>query len=192
MHLTHQAELTRYRLHVSMGSRMSGSRRKQMGLMLAPTTGVTVRMYRQGHGDCFLLAFPGDHEKAIYVLIDCGLKAGSQIKGIAITEVISDIKKATGGFIDLVVVTHEHIDHVNGFTALSDGTGSAYAFDEQEINIGELWLAWTEDPKDTFASSLRRRYNDTLVALTRGLKALDEGKSMKASDPTWQRLQDLI
>ena len=23
-----------------------------------PTNGVTVRMYRQGHGDCFLLAFP--------------------------------------------------------------------------------------------------------------------------------------
>ena len=42
--------------------------------------GVTVRMYRPGHGDCFLLALPreggGD---PVYVLIDCGYKPGSSL-----------------------------------------------------------------------------------------------------------------
>ena len=30
----------------------------QPELLTPPDNGVTVRMYRQGHGDCFLLAFP--------------------------------------------------------------------------------------------------------------------------------------
>jgi hypothetical protein len=46
--------------------------------LLAPENGVTVRMYRTGHGDCFLLAFAGEAaDKPAYVLIDCGYKPGS-------------------------------------------------------------------------------------------------------------------
>ena len=38
---------------------------------------VAVRMYRQGHGDCFLLALPRkDGNEPVYVLIDCGLSPG--------------------------------------------------------------------------------------------------------------------
>jgi hypothetical protein len=28
------------------------------GVLVPPENGVTVRMYRQGHGDCFLIASP--------------------------------------------------------------------------------------------------------------------------------------
>src|SRR6478735_979223 len=46
-------------------------------LLPAPGEAV-VRMYRIGHGDCFLLAFEGDApDRPIYVLIDCGYKPGS-------------------------------------------------------------------------------------------------------------------
>jgi hypothetical protein len=46
--------------------------------LIPPQDGATVRMYRIGHGDCFLLAFPGETEdKPVYVLIDCGYKPGS-------------------------------------------------------------------------------------------------------------------
>src|SRR4051794_40738705 len=48
--------------------------------MLAPTEGVTVRMYRTGLGDCFLLAFPkahGDRRDPFTMLIDCGVYKGT-------------------------------------------------------------------------------------------------------------------
>jgi hypothetical protein len=45
--------------------------------MIVKDSCVNVRMYRQGHGDCFLLAFPKKNGDACYVLIDCGYKPGS-------------------------------------------------------------------------------------------------------------------
>ena len=48
--------------------------------MQAPASGVKVRMYRQGHGDCFLLAFPRPNGQPAYVLIDCGYKPGSNTR----------------------------------------------------------------------------------------------------------------
>ncbi len=49
-----------------------------MGILNPPASGDTVRMYRVGLGDCFLLAFPtGQAGQAFYMLIDCG-GAGSQ------------------------------------------------------------------------------------------------------------------
>ena len=42
--------------------------------------GVVVRMYRQGHGDCFLLAFPRDGGgEPVRVLIDCGRWDNSEV-----------------------------------------------------------------------------------------------------------------
>ena len=111
--------------------------------MISPPTGVKVRMYRHGHGDCFLLAFAGRQgrgRKNVYVLIDCGLKPGSEIDNHKIEDIVDDIHKATSGVVDVVIVTHEHQDHVNGFTKKKSGTP---IFDK--INFKQCWLAWTED-----------------------------------------------
>jgi hypothetical protein len=134
----------------------------------APQNGVTVRMYRQGHGDCFLLAFPGEAGDPVFMLIDCGLKAGSEVhKGsrkILLPEIIDDIDAATGGRLDVVAITHEHEDHVNGFLA-AFGTGAKKQMLFERFKIGQVWLAWTEDPDDDFANDLRNRFNDTLLGL---------------------------
>ena len=85
---------------------------------MPPKGGVAIRMYRIGHGDCFLLAFSGK-EKPIFVLIDCGYKPGSPkfINDITTPDkVVADIKAVTGGHIDVAVITHEHQDHVNAIT----------------------------------------------------------------------------
>jgi hypothetical protein len=42
-----------------------------------PANGVTVRMYRQGLGDCFLLTFRGGDGKPRYLWIDCGVLLGT-------------------------------------------------------------------------------------------------------------------
>jgi beta-lactamase superfamily II metal-dependent hydrolase len=125
--------------------------------LMPPKDGAKIRMYRTGHGDCFLLAFPGQSEaKPVYVLIDCGYKPGSpayidtKIKGIT-----RNIREATGGYIDVAVITHEHQDHVNGITEANFAG----------ISIGEAWFAWTEDPGDDVANDLRKKFKDKLLGL---------------------------
>jgi hypothetical protein len=75
-----------------------------------PPDGAVVRMYRIGHGDCFLIAFSGERpERPAYVLIDCGYKPGSPDRLSSPTtakEVGADIIAVTGGFVDLAIVTH--------------------------------------------------------------------------------------
>ena len=74
-------------------------------------------MYRQGLGDCFLLTFyPGGDEK--HVLIDCGT-LGSKYTEVKLPDVIAEIDKTTNGHLHLVVATHQHQDHLSGFSRLS-------------------------------------------------------------------------
>ena len=86
--------------------------------LLPPANSVTVRMYRIGHGDCFLLAFAtADPDKPVYVLIDCGYKPGSPaFINTTAREIGQHIVAATGGRVHVAVITHEHQDHVNGIT----------------------------------------------------------------------------
>lgn len=127
--------------------------------LMPPQNGVTVRMYRIGHGDCFLLAFAGEApDKPVYVLIDCGYKPGSnspKFINTKVAEVTKNIHEATGGHLDVAVITHEHQDHVNGITDENFGG----------ITIGEMWLAWTENPEDDLANSLRKTFKDKLLGL---------------------------
>ena len=110
-----------------------------MPLLEAPTDGVTIRMYRQGHGDCFLLAFPreggGD---PVFVLIDCGYKPGSQafLHKKPIGDIVEHLAESTtDNRLDLAVITHEHQDHVNGIWKKKD----PYF---KDFTIEEAWFAW--------------------------------------------------
>jgi beta-lactamase superfamily II metal-dependent hydrolase len=155
-------------LHCTVTGVIDVPRRKHTeameGLLIPPVGGATVRMYRTGHGDCFLLAFAGHSiEQPVYVLIDCGFKFGSPQKikpPTDINRIITDLLVSTGGRLDVAVITHEHQDHVNGITAA--------AF--REFSIGQLWFAWTEDPSDPLAIELRRKHKDTLLGLLHAQK----------------------
>lgn len=148
--------------------------------------GVTVRMYRQGHGDCFLLALPreggGD---PVYVLIDCGYKPGSPayLGGRTIGDVVEHIGESTGYHLDLVVITHEHQDHVNGFWRAKEPPFAPFRIDE-------AWMAWTEDPADELASELRRRHGDVLLGLLTARQKLAEAAGDQ--DPVLHRVDALL
>jgi hypothetical protein len=159
-----------------------------MPKMTSPPSGVKVRMYRQGHGDCFLLAFAGraaGRKRNVYVLIDCGLKPKSEVKNQKIDKIIDDINEATGGHIDVVVVTHEHQDHVNGFAKKK---GGKHLFDRIK-SIGQIWLAWTEDGTDDLANALRERFRDTLVTLA---FAQERATGLQNLTGLHDRLSDLL
>jgi hypothetical protein len=129
--------------------------------LYAPPGGAVVRMYRTGHGDCFLLALAtADPKNPSYVLIDCGYKGGSQnyltpTPKPRIDLIAADIITATGGRVQVAIITHEHEDHVNGIGK------TRFA----GLKLDELWLAWTEDPENTRANELRTQTGDQLLGL---------------------------
>ena len=124
-----------------------------------PPGGAAVRMYRIGHGDCFLIAFEGENpDRPAYVLVDCGYKPGSPAKLEKPTkakDIGAHIIATTGGFVDVGIVTHEHQDHVNGLTS-GNFPG---------LKVGKVWFAWTENPKDDVANQLRKKFKDRLLRM---------------------------
>lgn len=122
-----------------------------MARMTTSPNQVKVRMYRQGLGDCFLLAFPRDDDpdNPVYILIDCGLFYGTKNGANIMTKVANDIKEATNARIDVLVITHEHFDHLSGFRYKN----ARKVWDT--IQIDRIWAAWTEDPDNPVAKTLK-------------------------------------
>lgn len=118
------------------------------GQMMAPKNGVRVRMYRQGLGDCFLLAFPGANGEMFYMMIDCGVILGTENPAVLMQGVMNDIATATGGRVNVIAVTHEHWDHVSGFVQAKSVFGP-------KVVVDNVWLAWTEDSANRLAQQLR-------------------------------------
>lgn len=141
---------------------------------------VTVRMYCQGLGDCFLLAFPAADggKRPTYVMIDCGVIIGTADAEKKMTRVVEDIVATTGGTIELLVVTHEHWDHVSGFI-------QAKEVFEKQLRFSNVWLAWTEQKGDPVADRLRseqrNKLNKLRVALANIAPAL---RAAEKDDPS--------
>ena len=142
-------------------------------IMTAPDSGVKIRMYRQGLGDCFLLAFATGVGRPFYMLIDCGVLMGTEGAADKMRQVAESLRASTGGRIDVLVATHQHWDHLSGFDQARE------VFDQ--IEIGEVWVAWTEDPNNDLANRLRARRRAHLRALGGAAQALraagDDGKA---------------
>jgi Metallo-beta-lactamase superfamily len=127
---------------------------------------VRVRMYRQGLGDCFLLSFPKKSGGEFLVLIDCGVILGTPNAADLMKAVAQDILKTTSKKIDVLVATHEHWDHVSGFDQAKD--------EFEKLSVRQVWLAWTENPHDELARSLREERAHRLAALWLGVGQLQQ------------------
>ncbi len=119
---------------------------------------VTVRMYKGLLGDCFLLQLASAAGRS-FILIDCGVLQGIQGASDRMVQVANDIVAATGGRIDLLVVTHEHWDHISGFAH------AAEVFFGGRLKIDTLWMAWTENDADPQAQGLRARFDRAKMAV---------------------------
>ncbi len=113
---------------------------------------VNIRMYNVGFGDCFLLTFPGP----ITMLIDCGSTKAAD--NITIKDIVDDIhdylSTTTNGRLDVLVATHAHKDHVSGFANAK----------WSELDIGEVWLPWTESD-EPLAKQIRKHQTALTEAL---------------------------
>jgi hypothetical protein len=117
-----------------------------------------IRMYRQGLGDCFLVSLKRSGNAPDYkILIDCGVILGTPDPATIMTKVVDDIVAVTHGEVDLLLATHEHWDHLSGFIQAA----ASFA----RLKVGQVWLAWTEDPADPLAAQLRSERRNAITAL---------------------------
>ena len=114
---------------------------------------VTVRMYKKLLGDCFLLTIgepAAPREQRTHILVDCGVLQHVPDEAKLIQAVAEDIVQTTAGRLDLLVITHEHWDHISGFTHAKSKLVDT-------MQIDNLWLAWTERRGDGQADTLRAK-----------------------------------
>jgi len=102
---------------------------------------VSVRMFNVGFGDSFLVTVR--RLGVVWrMLVDCGVHNQGRARPIrevvkAIVEACTDEPGDTPR-IDVVVATHRHADHVSGFEVE----------DWDEVEVGEVWVPYVEDPAD--------------------------------------------
>ena len=130
---------------------------------------INVRMYRIGTGDFFLLQFKNKNTIIFNLMIDCGcINAGKE----DFIEKVEHLKKETGEKIDLLIVTHEHADHINGFQKVSD------IFDK--IEVKKVWLAWTE-ADEKYANDFRKEHAKVKIAIQNASLKLNQSYKNKSN-----------
>ena len=116
-------------------------------------TGLSIRMYQVGFGDCFLLTFHYAKGDDRHILIDFGStklpKTTAPDAGLLkVAEAIRDVCKTDEhpkGKLTAVVATHRHKDHISGFATNKNQTASGNVIADM---MPELVIQpWTEDPK---------------------------------------------
>ncbi|MBB6135845.1 hypothetical protein HD842_004022 [Massilia aurea] len=150
-----------YKLNMSFDNLLSAITRRIRDNPKTPR--LSIRLYRHGLGDCSLLRFSQADGSTYNVLIDCGLINAAGGAKETMGQVVSDISQACNNRIDVVVMTHEHWDHVSGFST------QKALFDK--IDIGEAWYAWTEDPTHALGMRLRSERAKKVAALTAAVQA---------------------
>jgi beta-lactamase superfamily II metal-dependent hydrolase len=126
---------------------------------------IDIRMYNVGFGDAFLLKIPSK-SKELKVLVDCGSHAAgpgpTPIREVA-EQIVRDVTEKGKAHIDLVIATHRHQDHVSGFA--ND------VWDR--VEVGEVWMPWTEDPRDARARKIRETQSKVAAHLVAQMTALN-------------------
>ncbi|MBC7851078.1 MAG: hypothetical protein H7Y31_15150 [Chitinophagaceae bacterium] len=139
-------------------------------------TKINVRMYRAGTGDFFILQFKSRNSVKFNMMIDCGcINAGKT----TFVPMIEDLQSITGGVIDLLVVTHEHADHINGFEK------SALMF--KQFTFKNVWFAWTEDENDPIANEYRANHSELGLAINLATNKLNQLVKEKFYEETYEK-----
>jgi hypothetical protein len=81
-------------------------------------------------------------------LVDCGVHTQGDINTLG--DIVANIAVETNQHLAVVIATHVHQDHISGFGRLADAWS--------RFTVDEVWLPWTEDPKDQQAITLQRKH----------------------------------
>ena len=100
---------------------------------------LNVYAYNVGFGDGLLLEVP-DGGQTRWVLIDVGNALGGPgSEAVALVAAVKDIQAKTGGHLDLYVMTHEHLDHVQGLLTAKEQAGIS-------LQADRVWMTASAKP----------------------------------------------
>ncbi|TAI49592.1 MBL fold metallo-hydrolase [Flagellimonas allohymeniacidonis] len=127
-------------------------------------TRVQIRMYRMGTGDCFVLKFFSGNKITFKMMIDAGVwqKGKDHIEPF-----VKDIKKYVNNQVDVLVVTHEHMDHVLAFQRCKD-------LFTQGFDVKQVWMGWTEEDGDPKVEKWKKNHGEKKKALAMAASFLNQ------------------
>jgi hypothetical protein len=134
----------------------------------------SVRVYRQGLGDCILVRVGRENGDDFKLLIDCGVVLGTPDASLIMTHVVENLVRDTNQRVDAIAVTNEHWDHVSGFVQAKAEFG--------KLKTDMVWVAWTEDKNDELAVKLRRESDRAAAILAASASALRAAGQAEAAE----------
>ncbi|HXD30567.1 MAG TPA: MBL fold metallo-hydrolase [Pyrinomonadaceae bacterium] len=155
---------------------------------------VRIRMYRQGLGDCFLLTFQQQGKEDFNMMVDCGLLQGTRNSTEIMKQVVENVestlsvsRKIDGEqkkWLDVVVLTHEHADHISGFGQAQD------IFNR--IHFGEVWAGWMDDESHPKYKAVRERFHKQVTGLRAALARMKSDAQQGLKETVTHLLEDFF
>ncbi len=148
---------------------------------------LTLRCYGVGFGDCFLLTFhyrgaTGDR----HMLIDFGsTQRPPKALPNHLGRIAKDIAAVVGKELHVLVATHRHADHINGFAVGATGRGAGASIAKLKPKL--VIQPWTDDPNAPVDSTGSARVTNEAHRLTlRRMHAVAEAslRELRALRPT--------
>jgi hypothetical protein len=122
-----------------------------------------IRLFDVGLGDCIYCRVPKAHTdgRDFHILIDCGTLSSTSYLSGAVKKLETALPLIDGKrHVDLLVVTHEHKDHMTGFgMKLWDG-----------FSFGAIWMSAAMDPKHPEAKNAHKLHGFAAGAMTEALR----------------------
>jgi hypothetical protein len=125
-----------------------------------------VRMYCMGTGDCFVIKFyRGAQKKQCFtMMIDCGVWSG-EVKHLK--KYMENLVEHVKDGVDLLVITHEHKDHVHVFEACSDLLVSP------KFKVKKVWMGWPENDAVSKVKKWKTQYGEKKKSLALAAEKLE-------------------
>jgi hypothetical protein len=122
-----------------------------------------IRLFDVGLGDCIYCRIPKAHKtgRDFHILIDCGTLSSTDYLAKAIENLKTVVPPTNGKHhIDLLVVTHEHKDHMTGFGLdIWDG-----------LSFGAIWMNAAMDLNHPEAKRAKKLHSFAGAAMERALR----------------------
>ena len=121
-----------------------------------------IRLFDVGLGDCIYCRIPKGHEdgRDFHILVDCGTLSSTDYLSTAMEQLKPLLPKIDGKrHVDLLVVTHEHKDHMTGFgMKLWD-----------DLSFGAIWMSAAMDLNHPEAKRAKKLHGFAAAAMERAV-----------------------
>jgi hypothetical protein len=122
-----------------------------------------IRLFDVGLGDCIYVRIPKAHDSGrdFHMLIDCGTLSSTSLLRDAL-EALKSLLPQDGGKhrVDLLVVTHEHKDHMTGF--------GLDMWDD--LSFGAIWLSAAMDLNHPESTRSKKLHGFAVAAMAQALR----------------------